>query len=239
MKRIPVRGKHLDDLSPTDKLFIGLSKAQTGPFLYVLLRYCFHEPNVSWNVQDASLKSILLPLPVIFIVYDFFYTILHWFLHIKAVYPLIHKHHHHQKAPSRATDDAVNVHPVEFTLGEYNHLFAIFLYCRCLHGTVHILGVLVFLAIGGVLAGWNHTRFDITFSLFGSITIFDSKAHDVHHRIPQSNYGQYTMFWDKIFGTYRPYDPNDRINPKAQLDPKTGKSLQYNASSSTTTAKEQ
>jgi sterol desaturase/sphingolipid hydroxylase (fatty acid hydroxylase superfamily) len=25
----------------------------------------------------------------------------------------------------------------------------------------------------------------------------------VHHRIPQSNYGQYMMLWDYIFGSYR------------------------------------
>jgi len=228
-KRIPVRGKHLDDFSPTDRLFIGISKAQTGPFLYILLRFCFHESNVLWTFEpeNFSLKTIILPLPALYFVYDFFYTILHWFLHIKAVYPLIHKHHHHQKAPSRATDDAVNVHPVEFTLGEYNHLWTIFLYTRCIGFQLHIVSVLLFLGIGGVLAGWNHTRFDLTFSLFGMVTVFDSKAHDVHHRIPQSNYGQYTMFWDHVFGTYRPYDPKDRVNPKAQLDPKTGKSLNY------------
>ncbi len=232
VKRIPVRGKHLDDLSPTDRLFIGLSKAQTGPFVYLLLRYCFFEPNLRWHVQEATVWTILLPLPVIFIVYDFFYTLLHWFLHIKAIYPLIHKHHHHQKAPSRATDDAVNVHPIEYTLGEYNHLFALFLCCRYLNMKVHIFGVLCFLAIGGILAGWNHTRFDITWTLPGGwVTIYDSKVHDVHHRIPQSNYGQYTMFWDCVFGTYRPYDPNDRVNPNAQLDPKTGKSLEYCSSS--------
>jgi hypothetical protein len=34
-------------------------------------------------------------------------------------------------------------------------------------------------------------------------TIYDSKAHDVHHRIPQSNYGQYSMIWDYLIGTYR------------------------------------
>lgn len=227
-KKIPVRGKHLDDLSPTDRLFIGISKAQTGPFLYLLLRYCFEEKNVVWTFgDDSSVRTILLPLPVLFIVYDFFYTILHWFLHIQAVYPLIHKHHHHQKAPSRATDDAVNVHPVEFTLGEYNHLWTIFLYCRVFNLQLHILAVLLFLAIGGVLAGWNHTRFDLSFSFFGIVTIYDSKAHDVHHRIPQSNYGQYTMFWDHVFGTYRPYDPTDRVNPKSQLNPKTGKSFNY------------
>lgn len=228
VKHIPVRGKHLDEFSPTDHLFIGISKAQTGPFLYIFLRYCFYEPNVIWTFEEdnVSLKTIALPLPVLFLVYDFFYTLLHGFLHINALYPLIHQHHHVQKAPSRATDDAVNVHPIEFTLGEYNHLWTLFLCCRVAKLRLHVLAPLLFLGIGGILAGWNHTRFDLTFKLFG-VTVFDSKAHDVHHRIPQSNYGQYTMFWDYMFGTYRPYDPNDRVNPKAQLDPKTKKSFNY------------
>lgn len=226
VKHIPVRGKHLDDYSSTDHLFIGISKAQTGPFLYLLLRYCFYEDNVVWTFEEEnfSLKTILLPLPILFLVYDFFYTLLHGFLHIKAIYPLIHQHHHVQKAPSRAIDDAVNVHPIEFTLGEYNHLWTIFLCCRVANLRMHVLAPLLFSGIGGVLAGWNHTRFDLTFKLFG-VTLYDSKAHDVHHRIPQSNFGQYTIFWDYMFGSYRPYDPTDRVNPKAQLDPKTGKSF--------------
>lgn len=225
-KQIPVRGKHLDDLSQRDKLFISISKAQTGPFVYFFLRYCFSEPNVLWSLKDISLRTVLLPLPVFFLVFDFFYTSLHWALHVKSIYGYVHKHHHTQKAPSRANNDAVNVHPLEFFLGEYNHLWTLFLCCRYFDLQVHALGTLLFLAVGGILAGWNHTRFDITFSLLG-ITIFDSKAHDVHHRIPQSNYGQYTMFWDRVFGTYRAYDPKDRVNPKSQLDPKTGKSLSY------------
>jgi len=122
------------------------------------------------------------------------------YLHIKEIYGYIHKHHHHQKAPSRANVDAVNVNPIEFFLGEYNHLLALFLCTRFL--TIHVVGSLLFLAIGGVLAGLNHTRFDIVVGVLG-MDLFDSKAHDVHHRIPQSNYGQYTMFWDRIFGTYR------------------------------------
>jgi sterol desaturase/sphingolipid hydroxylase (fatty acid hydroxylase superfamily) len=27
----------------------------------------------------------------------------------------------------------------------------------------------------------------------------------VHHRLPESNYGQYIMLWDHAFGSYRPY----------------------------------
>jgi len=30
----------------------------------------------------------------------------------------------------------------------------------------------------------------------------------VHHRLPESNYGQYTMLWDHAFGSYRPYKEN-------------------------------
>jgi hypothetical protein len=98
-KQIPVRGKHLDDLSRTDRFFIGISKAQTGPFVYFFLRYCFAEPNILWKLDDVSLRTILLPLPIFFIVFDFFYTPLHWALHIKAIYGYVHKHHHTQKAP--------------------------------------------------------------------------------------------------------------------------------------------
>eukprot|EP00591_Stephanopyxis_turris_P015167 CAMPEP_0195539672 /NCGR_PEP_ID=MMETSP0794_2-20130614/50177_1 /TAXON_ID=515487 /ORGANISM="Stephanopyxis turris, Strain CCMP 815" /LENGTH=188 /DNA_ID=CAMNT_0040673713 /DNA_START=639 /DNA_END=1205 /DNA_ORIENTATION=+ len=174
------------------------------------------------------MMNVIAPLPLIFIVYDFFYTVLHWALHLKAIYAYIHKHHHHQKAPSRANIDAINVHPLEFFLGEYNHLFAVYLITHIFHIQVHILTIGLFLAIGGALAGLNHTRFDVVlrFPILG-FTIFDSKVHDVHHRIPQSNYGQYIMLWDVIFGSFRPYNQNDRISGKAQLDPKTGKSIEY------------
>lgn len=108
----------------------------------------------------------------------------------------------HVQLCSRANNDAINVHPLEFFLGEYNHLFTVYLCCSQFNMKVHAVSTVLFLGIGGLLAGWNHTRFDIEFAPFG-VMIFDSKAHDIHHRIPQSNYGQYTMFWDKVFGTYR------------------------------------
>jgi sterol desaturase/sphingolipid hydroxylase (fatty acid hydroxylase superfamily) len=219
-----VRGKHLDELSSKDLLFIGISKAQTAPFMYCYLRYAYFEPAITWNLASMTLWNTLLPLPFLFVMYDFIYTILHWALHLKVIYAYIHKHHHHQKAPSRANVDAVNVHPVEFFLGEYNHLLVLFLLCRTcqfLSSTIialsssssssassssfleiHVVGSLLFLAIGGILAGINHTRHDLVWNMAG-LTLFDSKAHDVHHRIPQSNYGQYIMLWDRVFGTYR------------------------------------
>lgn len=148
----------------------------------------------------------MLPLAALFVVYDFFYTLFHLFLHLKWIYAYIHKHHHHQKAPSRANNDAVNVHPFEFVIGEYNHLFTLFLCCRMFGMQIHVVGSVLFLALGGFLAGLNHTRFDIEIRVpfvSGEWIIYDTKWHDVHHRRPQSNYGQYSMLWDTIFGTYR------------------------------------
>ncbi len=186
----------------------------------------YHEPNAIWSLSNVTFQNTILPLPAIFIIYDFFYTILHWALHIQAVYAYIHKHHHRQKAPSRGTVDAVNVHPVEFFLGEYNHLFAIYIYTNLLGFHLHVLGSILLFIVAAILAGLNHARYDSSLTIFG-ITLYDSKWHDVHHRIPQSNYAQYINIWDLTFGTFRAYDSKDRVNPMAQLNPKTGKSLEY------------
>ena len=220
---IPVRGKHLDDLRPIDTWFIGFSKANTAPFTYFFFPYCWD--HCVWDPSQITIANTLLPIPCLYILFDATYCLLHWLLHFQSVYPYIHKHHHIQKAPSRANVDAVNVHPIEFVLGEYNHLGTVWFWTSVLGAPLHCLGALVFLALGGILAGINHTRYDITVAVplpwkawstantsknsnsssnnWSYLTIYDSKAHDVHHRIPQSNYGQYTMFWDMVFGSYR------------------------------------
>jgi sterol desaturase/sphingolipid hydroxylase (fatty acid hydroxylase superfamily) len=201
------------------------------PFAYIFIRYAyFAAPRVAWQLSEFTVTNTIVAIPLLYITYDFFYTILHGVLHIKGIYGLIHKHHHHQKAPSRGNTDAINVHPVEYILGEFNHLWALHVVCAYLGVQVHIVTALFFLVAGGYMASLNHTRYDLV--VLGGI-IYDSKAHDVHHRIPQSNYGQYTMFWDYVIGSYRAYNPNDRINPNSQLNLKTGKSLMYHEAAAT------
>ncbi|KAL3797953.1 hypothetical protein HJC23_013191 [Cyclotella cryptica] len=261
---IPVRGKHLDRFSTKDWIFITINKCMTGVFIYCYFGYlwsvrknerndhhahgdehtdghrsfehnCCAGGRGIWNLEEISLMNTFLPIPVLFVTYDFFYTLLHWFLHIKSIYSYIHKHHHHQKAPSRANIDAVNVHPLEFFLGEFNHVLSLHLVVKGIplwgfHGMdVSWVGALIFITVGGILAGLNHTRHDVAFRVMKKEkmgwTLYDSKHHDVHHRIPQSNYGQYTVLWDRIFGTFREYDENDRVNPAYQLDPVTGQTI--------------
>jgi sterol desaturase/sphingolipid hydroxylase (fatty acid hydroxylase superfamily) len=107
-----------------------------------------------------------------------------------------------QKAPSRGNVDAVNVHPFEFITGEYNHLFAVYVVSRFLL-PLHCITILAFIVVGGFLASLNHTRFDIRFPLLDFV--YQVRFHDHHHVVPNSNYGQYIMLWDHVFGSFKPY----------------------------------
>lgn len=195
---IPVKGKHLDELEFVDKAFIFINKLFTVTFVYHLIQLTYSTPSISWAHEDVTLLNTLGSLVAFYAFYDYFYMWFHYFLHVRWLYPHIHKHHHRQKAPSRGNLDAINVHPFEYVVGEYLHLLTVYIIPS------HIYTVVFFIVAGGVLASLNHTRLDLNIP-FG---IYSVKAHDVHHRLPESNYAQYMMYWDKIHGFYRPYDAN-------------------------------
>lgn len=195
LDQIPQKGRHLDTLEPRDRLFIWLNRLTAVPFVYHLLYTCHASPSIQTSPQELTVMNTAVAFVALYVVYDLFYTLFHRFLHHRSVYWLVHKHHHRQHAPTRGNTDAVNVHPFEYLCGEYNHLLAVML-VPC-HGVTAV----AFVVMGGVLASLNHTRFDCVIP-WG---VYDVKAHDVHHRIPQSNYGQYLMLWDKIMGSFREY----------------------------------
>lgn len=196
-KSIPVRGKHLDKLESVDKLYILINKFATALFVFHFFKYTTAASNIFWAQEDLTVWSTLGSFIAFYVFYDFFYMWFHRILHLRSIYGYIHKHHHRQKAPSRGNIDAINVHPFEFVTGEYLHLVTV-LVVPC-----HIYTAIFFIVLGGILASLNHTRYDVSIP-----HIYDVKVHDVHHRIPESNYGQYTMFWDRLFGSFRPYDHN-------------------------------
>lgn len=222
---IPVRGKHLDTLEPLDLGFIAFNKLATTLFSYHLLRFLYTSANpgeIVWRVEDLTWRNTLLALPLLYIVYDFFYTLFHRGLHLRRFYKYIHKHHHRQKAPSRGNVDAVNVHPFEFLVGEYNHLFAVYLVSRFLV-PVHALTVLTFIVLGGFLASLNHTRFDIQTPGVTS-ALYQVRFHDIHHWFPESNYGQYIMLWDHVFGSFKPY-PDGSSSKEGDVDVKNSSNV--------------
>lgn len=135
-----------------------------------------------------------------------FYALFHRALHLQDVYPLVHKHHHRQHAPSRGNTDAINVHPLEFVVGEYLHLLVIAAASAALPSGVHAAAAAAFVVLGGIAASLNHTRLDVRLgdTALGPLG-YAVRAHDVHHRMPKANLGQYTQVWDVLMGSYRPY----------------------------------
>lgn len=128
---------------------------------------------------------------------------------------------------SRGSTDALNVHPLEYAFGQYTAILAIFIVCR--FGQMHLVcGNLIMFATNAASC-FNHQRFDIKIPFFFGINLYESKCHDLHHRIPNVNFGQYIMLWDWIFGSHRPYSHHskDPIDPMNQLDAKTGKTLAH------------
>eukprot|EP00045_Choanoeca_perplexa_P002600 m.25458 g.25458 ORF g.25458 m.25458 type:complete len:246 (+) comp11603_c0_seq2:132-869(+) len=191
------RGKPLEVLTTLDWSFIVFNKLSTSVFTYHLLRYCAISEMVAWS-SDQLDWTLLLQVAALFIVYDLPYTLFHMFLHQRGIYKHVHKHHHRQMVPIRGNLDAVNVHPFEFVPGEYNHLLATFLVAQIL--PLHVMAVAVFIVVGGALASLNHTRFDLALG-----PVYTVKAHDLHHHLPNNNYGQYIMLWDYFFGSFREY----------------------------------
>lgn len=79
----------------------------TIPFLFLVIRYAATAPGVKLALEDVTLVNTLGAIVLLFISYDLVYVQFHRALHIRALYPLVHKHHHRQHAPSRGNTDAV------------------------------------------------------------------------------------------------------------------------------------
>ena len=155
---------------------------------------------------------------LLLVVDDMLYAPLHRLMHHHRVYRWVHKHHHRQVVPTRGNTDAINVHPFEYVSGEYIHLLTIHVVCRFLF-PLHCAACLLFLSLGGVCATLNHTRLDVgaIHLPFTKVPIFGVRAHDTHHAIPNTNFGQYIMLWDYVMGTFRAHPQDEGSIEKRRL----------------------
>lgn len=127
---IPPKGKSLERLALVDHLYIWFNRLCTPIFTFQVIQFCWYSPYVSWRLEEVGLLNTIGAMIAMFIIYDFFYSIYHRTLHIRGIYKYIHKHHHRQNVPSRGNVDAINVHPIEFVMGEYNHLLVMYIVSR-------------------------------------------------------------------------------------------------------------
>jgi len=195
--KIPITGPHHDTLGWTDISYIVFNKLTAPLFIYHMVKFCYNSNEVTWSDNPfIILLNIIVAIPALFVVYEFFYVFFHRGLHHPSIYKYVHKHHHQQNAPTRGYTDAINTHPFEYVTGQYNHLFAVYILCRVM--PVHVLSVAGFMSIGAMMAGLNHTRLDL-----GLGFVYQVKHHDAHHKFVNVNYCQYIVLWDWLLGSYK------------------------------------
>jgi sterol desaturase/sphingolipid hydroxylase (fatty acid hydroxylase superfamily) len=205
-KPLPHLAKHLDTFSYIDYFHIAWCKLHMAPFSYFCFKYCVYQPNIPFGLEHMTMWNTIPPFIATFLILDFFCTSQHRMYHMPLIYQYSHKFHHKQFSPHRGNLDVALINPSEIFLVHYNHLLAVYICNTYLFQSVHFSALLGFFMISGVLGDLNHVRYDIVFSIpfFGrTITLYDSKIHEVHHRHPNVNFQLNTPFWDHVLGTYR------------------------------------
>eukprot|EP00299_Pterocystis_sp_00344_P013115 c6390_g1_i1.p1 GENE.c6390_g1_i1~~c6390_g1_i1.p1 ORF type:complete len:234 (+),score=33.02 c6390_g1_i1:52-753(+) len=196
MPSIPAKGSSLEQLTSTDKAVIFFNRFAAIAYIYHLYQLCLYSPHIKWELDQLTFGNTIGALVLFFVLYDFIYTLFHRSLHHRAIYHLIHKHHHRQAVPARGHEDAFNTHPIEFVLGEYLHVL-----CVWIAPSFHVIAVVAMVLLTGFLATINHTRLDLKFP--SRFPVFAVAYHDIHHHLVTKNYGQYIMLWDVIFQSFK------------------------------------
>lgn len=199
----PVRYVTLDTKS---LVFLSINAVHEWVFVQRFCYYIWHSPNVSLEWKDIGFLNTVGALWVMFVVLDICYAPCHHVLHLPAMYPLIHKHHHRQHFPTRGYLDAGNEHPIEHVLGVMCTWGASL---AAVHGPTGVHGVTLFLFfnIHAALAMLNHSPYDVSFDLIpGGILQYQVAYHEMHHRKFTVNYAQYCMWYDFAMKTFAPYE---------------------------------
>jgi sterol desaturase/sphingolipid hydroxylase (fatty acid hydroxylase superfamily) len=159
------------------------------------------------DLESLTFTNTIVAFYAIFFVEDFFYYWMHRFLHLPAIYPYVHKHHHRQTLPFRGYLDAANESPIEQVGG----LGCIWITLKLLDPYLHLHAFTVFAWISAfaTFALLNHTPYDVQLGFWG--LGYQVRAHETHHRKLFGNYSQNTMFWDRLFGTYLEYPQRKNV----------------------------
>ena len=171
-------------------------------FLQHVLRFVLESPLVERSLGGLSVLGTVGAFYAVLVLDDAVYYCAHRAMHLPALYPLVHKHHHRQSLPRRGYWDAANEHPAEQLVGLSAVWIALQATAWALGGVLHAAGVIGFFSAYAVLAGLNHTPYDVRFGWLAGYTV---RAHEMHHRMYTCNYAQNTMIFDRLFGTFREY----------------------------------
>ena len=137
--------------------------------------------------------------PLLFLMHDFYFYIMHRIMHHPTVFKYIHLVHHKSTNPSPWA--AYAFHPLEAIIEQ--GIVVIFYFTL----PIHISHLAIFFLFSIVYNVYGHLGYELypkgfNKNWFGK-WINTSINHNQHHQFFKGNYGLYTLIWDRIFGTIR------------------------------------
>ena len=189
-------------INVTDVVFLAVNSLIEFVFAEHIAHLLWHSPSIVRLPAMVSLLNCPLAFWLLLVCDDMLYAPLHRLMHHPAVYKYVHKHHHRNTFPARGYIDAANEHPVEQLAALSLHWAAVRIVSRT--SGLHVIAVGAHFGVKALGACFNHTGYDLRFSFLG--IDYSVRAHEMHHRKPNTNFAQYVMFWDRLMGTYVEYD---------------------------------
>lgn len=154
-----------------------------------------------WIVlRPSGLWSTALDCVVMILCMDLGMYVFHRLAHQPWLFPLFHRFHHRHEATHPLS--LFVLHPAE-VLG-FGGLMIVFLMLYPMTGA----GLMAFLTLNLAFGTLGHCGVEPFPRLFGSTPLLrqvgTSTFHAGHHEHPDSNFGFYTLLWDRLFGTLDP-----------------------------------
>lgn len=150
-----------------------------------------YQTDLAHNVLRIAVDSLLVLL-----VYDFFYYILHRWLHTPTMMRHVHGVHHRVHYPEAM--DGLYLHPAE-TFAGVSLLFA----AMAVVGPISVASFLTVAFVHSIANIATHTNLVVPHRIFALVNYW-AVRHDFHHSSHRdANYASIFPFWDRMFGTYR------------------------------------
>jgi sterol desaturase/sphingolipid hydroxylase (fatty acid hydroxylase superfamily) len=141
-----------------------------------------------------------LSIPTMLLVHDFYFYWMHRVIHSDALFERVHRTHHLSTNPSPFA--AFAFHPLEAVAEAGIIPIIAFLI------PVHPMALAIFAMLSLIYNVYGHLGYEVMPRWLAKTPagalLNKSAYHNNHHRAFRSNYGLYTVIWDRLFGTFDP-----------------------------------
>lgn len=156
-----------------------------------------------------------LSIPIAVIIHDFYFYWTHRFMHLPGVFERVHKVHHLSTNPSPLS--AFAFHPIEAVIEAGAVVLIVLLI------PIHPIALAITMLYSILTNVMGHMGYELLPRGMAANPwlnwINTATSHNQHHRTYTSNYGLYSLVWDRLFGTLHPRYEDLYVKVTA---PKTG-----------------